>query len=130
MNYSVILHLHSIVKHFLPDYVPILGRIGAHYVQQLLYIHRLQLVEVPGHVPLLHELCDLRITLPVVNKCGYQFIFTTFCNLINFFDLEYRKKVKINHRVSDICIELKKKTYQHLKSTSSPPRCKYLSGNT
>ena len=51
----VILDGDSIVKDLLPDDVPVVRGVGAHDVQQLLDVDRLQLVVVACHVPLLHE---------------------------------------------------------------------------
>ena len=52
---SVILDGNSVVKDLLPDDVPVVRRVGADNVQQLLDVDRLQLVVVACHVPLLHE---------------------------------------------------------------------------
>ena len=68
MDNGVIFNLHTIVKHFLPDYVSIVCGIGAHYVQQLLNVNGLELVEITGHVPLFHESCNFWVALPV-EKC-------------------------------------------------------------
>ena len=55
MDDCIILDLHTIVKDLLPHDVPVVRGVGAHDVQQLLDVDRLQLVVVACHVPLLHE---------------------------------------------------------------------------
>ena len=52
---SVILDGNSVVKDLLPDDVPVVRRVGADNVQQLLDVDRLQFVVVACHVPLFHE---------------------------------------------------------------------------
>ena len=55
MDDCVILHGNSVVKDLLPHDVSVVCWVGAHDVQELLDVDRLQLVIVVCHVPLRHE---------------------------------------------------------------------------
>ena len=64
MDDGVVLNFHAIVEHLLPDNVAVLGGEGADDVQQFLDVDRLELVIVPGHVPLSHEGSYVGVALP------------------------------------------------------------------
>ena len=88
MDDGVILDLHPIVKDLLPHNVPVVGGVGADYVQQLLDVDRLQFVVVACHVPLFHEVRDVRVALPenTHHRIGliYHLWTSTSINLASF----------------------------------------------